>query len=262
MGARGSVRSRVQYAQIAPTYDRRYEAFQYEGVASCLLSVAQAAPAERILEVGCGTGHWLTRLGAVCEYTYGLESSLPMLLQCHRDVRDRVVCGEAGCLPFADSAFDLVFCVNAFHHFAHKQEFISQAARALRSGGALAIIGMDPHTGQDRWSLYHYFEGTREADLARYPSAKSIGNWMTQAGLVDVVAGTAEHIVDSLVGREALRSPFLEKSGTSQLVLLSEEAYAAGLARMKADVLQAEKTGQPLEFVVDISLALVTGRAP
>jgi len=41
-----------------------------------------------------------------------------------------------------------------------------------------------------------------------------------------------------------------------------EEAYQAGLERIKADLLQAEKSGVPLEFVVDISLALVTGRAP
>ena len=36
----------------------------------------------------------------------------------------------------------------------------------------------------------------------------------------------------------------------------------AGLERIEADLLQAEKTGQSLEFVVDVSLALVSGRAP
>ena len=56
--------------------------------------------------------------------------------------------------------------------------------------------------------------------------------------------------------------PFLQKGGTSQLALLTEEAYAAGLERIKVDLLQAEKTGVPLEFVVDVSLALVTGSAP
>ena len=59
-----------------------------------------------------------------------------------------------------------------------------------------------------------------------------------------------------------LQSPFLQTDGTSQLALLTEEAYSAGLERIKADLIQAEKAGQALEFVVDISLALVTGRAP
>ncbi|MGB9301813.1 MAG: class I SAM-dependent methyltransferase [Anaerolineae bacterium] len=184
-------RGRVDYDQIAPSYDQRYGALQYEGVASTLLSLAPAGSAERILEVGCGTGHWLTEPQAVFPHVYGLDSSIRMLEQADQELRDRLVCGEAGHLPLSEAVFDLIFCVNAFHHFDRKQETLTRAAQALRSGGTLAMIGMDPHTGQDHWSLYHYFEGTREADL-----------------------------------------------------------------------LQAEKMGVSLEFVVDISLALVTGRAP
>ena len=259
---RDMARGRVDYDQIAPSYDQRYGALKYEGVASTLLSLARAGPAGRILDVGCGTGHWLAQLRAVSPHVYGLDSSLGMLEQADQELHDHLVCGEASRSPFAQAVFDLIFCVNAFHHFADKREFITQAAPALRPGGTLAIIGMDPHTGQDDWSLYHYFEGTREADLARYPSAESIKNWMTEAGFVQVVSGIAEHMVHSLTGREVLQSPFLQKGGTSQLALLTEEAYAAGLERIKGDLLQAEKSGVPLEFVVDISLALVTGRAP
>jgi ubiquinone/menaquinone biosynthesis C-methylase UbiE len=255
-------RGHVDYDQIAPSYDQRYGALQYEGVASTLLSLARAGPAERILEVGCGTGHWLSELQPISPHVYGLDSSVGMLEQSNRDLRDRLVCGEAGRLPFARAVFDLIYCVNAFHHFADKREFITGAAQALRSGGRLAIIGMDPHTGQDDWSLYHYFEGTREADLARYPSADSVKGWMLDAGLVQVSSGIADRVVHSLTGREVLQSPFLQKGGTSQLALLTEEAYAAGLERIKGDLLQAEKIGVSLEFVVDISLALVTGRAP
>ena len=36
----------------------------------------------------------------------------------------------------------------------------------------------------------------------------------------------------------------------------------AGLERIKVGLLQAEKMRVPLEFVVDVSVALVTGRAP
>ena len=253
---------RVDYDQIATSCDQRHGALQYQGLASTLLSLARAGPAERILKVGCGTGHWLAQLRAVSPHVCGLDSSIRMLEQSNRDLRNRLVCGEAGRLPFAQAVFDLIFCVNAFHHFADKRKFITGAAQALRSAGTLAIIDMDPHTGQDHWSLYHYFEGTREADLARYPSADSIKGWMVAAGLVQVCSGIAEHIVHSLTGREVLRSPFLQNGGTSQLALSAEEAYAAGLERIKGDLLQAEKTGVPLEFVVDVSLALVTGRAP
>ena len=62
--------------------------------------------------------------------------------------------------------------------------------------------------------------------------------------------------------RSTLSRPPLRKSGTSQLALLTEEAYVAGLERIKVGLLQAEKMRVPLEFVVDVSVALVTGRAP
>ena len=77
-----------------------------------------------------------------------------------------------------------------------------------------------------------------------------------------VISGIAEHIVHSLTGRAVLQSPFLQKGGTSQLALLTEEANAAGLEPIKTDLLQAEKMGVSLEFAVDVSLALVTGCAP
>jgi hypothetical protein len=85
---------------------------------------------------------------------------------------------------------------------------------------------------------------------------------MTEAGLVDVMSGIADRIVYSLTGWEVLQPPFLQTGVTSQLALLTKKAYTAGLERSKADLLQAEKAGRPLEFAVDVSLALVTGRAP
>ncbi len=252
----------VNYDQFARTYDRRYDALEYEGIGSTLSTFARTASAGRILEVGCGTGHWLAQLQKVAPRVYGLDRSLGMLAQANQAPTHSLVCGQASELPFAETSLDLIFCVNAIHHFDRKQDFIVQARQALRSGGSLAIIGMDPHSGKDNWYLYRYFEGTYESDLARYPSTGSIATWMTQAGFVQVSCGVAERIRRSLTGREVLQSPFLQKDGTSQLSLLTEEAYQAGLDRIEAELREAERVGEPLEFVVDISLALVTGRAP
>jgi predicted TPR repeat methyltransferase len=72
-------RGRVDYDQIALSYGQRYGALKYQGVASTLLSLSRAGPAERILEVGCGTGHWLAQLRALSPYVHGLHSSLHIL---------------------------------------------------------------------------------------------------------------------------------------------------------------------------------------
>jgi hypothetical protein len=53
---------RVQYDAIAATYDRRYVQNDYSGVAKALTDFAGSESAGRVLEVGCGTGHWLRLL--------------------------------------------------------------------------------------------------------------------------------------------------------------------------------------------------------
>jgi ubiquinone/menaquinone biosynthesis C-methylase UbiE len=251
----------VHYDQIAPTYDERYATLEYPGVASTLLALARSLGGQFVLEVGCGTGHWLEQLLSVSPQIYGLDLSPGMLREASDALQGRLVCGDAGDLPFARSSFDFIYCVSSFHHFAHQQEFISEAARTLRSGGILAIIGMDPHIDGHDWSLYDYFEGTKEVDLARYPSADTIGGWLLDAGFVQVTCGIAERIERCLSAAEALQSAFLQKEGTSQLTLLTEEAYAEGIRRIKADLLRARAAGRTLEYRVDISLAVVTGRA-
>jgi ubiquinone/menaquinone biosynthesis C-methylase UbiE len=252
----------VDYDQIAATYDQRYGALEYEGIASTLLALARDGAVDRILEVGCGTGRWLAELQTVAPHVYGLDVSLGMLKEADPELMGCLVCGQASDLPFSEALFDLILCVSAFHHFDHKQGFILEARQALRPRGTLTIIGMDPHTRANHWYLYRYFEGTREMDLARYPSAESIREWMTDAGFLQIRSGVAEHIEKSLTGREVLQSPFLQKRGTSQLAILTDEAYEAGLNRIKADLREAETAGRPLRFEVDISLAMVTGRAP
>ena len=65
----------------------------------------------------------------------------------------------------------------------------------LRRGRALAIVGMDPQTEQDRWYLYDYFPGTRETDLDRYPSGEMILAWMREAGFARCERYLAARIV-------------------------------------------------------------------
>jgi SAM-dependent methyltransferase len=43
-------------------------------------------------------------------------------------------------LPFADSAFDLVVCVNVLNHVRDVQLLLSEARRVLRAGGHLAVV--------------------------------------------------------------------------------------------------------------------------
>lgn len=253
----------VKYDQIASTYDRRYDFRKYEGVASALHSMVQNLNAKRILEVGCGTGHWLSELQEVGRQVYGLDLSTGMLLEARKkNLQFNLTCGQACQLPYPDSSFDLIFCVNAFHHFAQPRLFIVEARRLLRPGGALGIIGMDPHTHRDRWYVYDFFEGAYEMDLKRFPSSGVIVDWMASAGMNPIERQVVERLMNQYHVQSVLEEPFLQKNNTSQLILLTEEAYAAGLRRIEQALEEAERQGRQLLLPVDISLVLVCGYVP
>jgi len=55
-------RPKVDYDRIAAGYDRRFVDGGTRGVAAALQALAGDLGAGRILEAGCGTGHWLESL--------------------------------------------------------------------------------------------------------------------------------------------------------------------------------------------------------
>jgi SAM-dependent methyltransferase len=250
----------VNYDNVAPTYDRRYSGGEPEGITAALLDVIRRVKAERVLEVGCGTGHWLAALQPCVRRVYGLDLSFAMLQKAQQQhPTTALVRGHANQLPFQEAAFDLVFCANALHHFDNPQEFVHDARGLLQPGGALVVIGMNPHSGRDRWSLYDYFPGTYETDLRRYPSPGTLMDWMIAAGFDSAEWRTAARIRETQVGHAILAHPILQRNGTSQLALLTDEEYEAGSARLKAAIANAEAAGKELSFSADISLAMVIG---
>lgn len=253
----------VDYDQLAATYHQRYVLNPLSGVAALLRGLVHDLGATLVLEVGCGTGRWLSELAPLVGHIVGLDYSAGMLRQSQAlRAPGSPVRGTAGELPLASGRFDLVFCVNALHHFPDPAQFVAEARRLLRPGGALAVVALDPHAGPGDWYVYDYFPGTRETDLARFPSAGRLLDWLTATGFERAAWQIAERIDTTLVGRDVLSDHFLRKSGTSQLALLSDEAYQAGLARLEAALAAAEARGQTLTFSAGLRLGAVVGYAP
>lgn len=248
----------INYDEIANIYDQRYRsAYKPEGIVAKLLDLARDVRPERILEVGCGTGHWVNVLQTTAQ-VYGMDSSFGMLQKARERKRTfSLIHGDGNSLPFRSNTFDIIFCVNTLHHFDNPSGFIHASRQLLRRGGALAVIGMNPHTGRDQWFLYDYFPGAYEADLVRYPSPGTIVDWMIAADFESATWQVGERILDTRIGREVLPLP---KNVTSQLTLLTPQAYRDGIARIEANLQEAEAAGETLMFHVDISLAMVKGR--
>jgi ubiquinone/menaquinone biosynthesis C-methylase UbiE len=250
--------SPVNYDVIAPKYDARYTQNPLAGVARELRALVSNSQACDVLEVGCGTGHWVLELLPLVRRIIGLDFSYGMLEQA-RSQNDQLLLtnGDANHLPFPSASFDLVLSVNALQHYGDQRAFISEARRLLRAGGALAIVNLDPHIGRDRWYLYDYFEGVQATDLRRFPSNGALLDWMLAAGFTRAEWRVAEHIHQEFVGREVLDNPFSQKGGSSQLALLSDAAYAAGMDCIHAAIANAKD--EPPVFVTDQWLTLLIG---
>jgi SAM-dependent methyltransferase len=199
-------------------------------------------------------------LRATAVQLYGLDLSMGMLNRARsRDRQLYLVRGRAGQLPFPAASFDLVYCVNALHHFDQQRAFVVEAQRLLRPGGALAIIGMDPHGRRADWYVYQFFSGTFATDLGRFPSWGTVLDWMVAIDFERITWQVVDRISDPKVGEAVLKDPFLAKNATSQLALLSDDAYAAGLTRIREALDAAQQAGRQLVFDSEILIGMLVG---
>ena len=243
----------VDYNSLAQTYDARYTFGTLPGIAAALERLAQRVNARDILEVGCGTGHWLRGLGASGRRVFGADASINMLAQARAKTTAPLAAARANHLPFNGPVFDLVFCVNAIHHFDDPRDFILRARALLKPGGALSITGIDPRA-RGRY-FYHYFPGTYEFDLQRFPSFGSVLDWMVAAGLERMEYSVADVSTREFEGAAVLDDPFLAKNSNSLLAALSPAEYGAGLANMRDAI--AASNGR-LRFREHLSFAMLS----
>jgi SAM-dependent methyltransferase len=237
----------TDYSAIAAQYDRRYEVQDSSDVERELLDFVGDAGTGPILEVGCGTGHWLRWLGVRDYDITGLDASRAMLdIATAKTPTPRLVQSRAEVLPWADGSFARLYCIDAFHHFTHEKAFLGEAYRVLQPGGGLMTMGLDIHNGDDSWWIYDYFPQTVEIDRRRYLPTGRIRQMMAEAGF----AGCRSLVVTSepwrMVARDYLESGELHKGMTSQLAVLSDDEYDRGIGRVVADIEAAEAEGEVL----------------
>jgi SAM-dependent methyltransferase len=243
------------YDKLANVFDERYQYQSFPGIQDWLRRLAISAETRKVLEVGCGTGHWLNILNHLQIELFGLDPSGAMLEKARLSTnRAMLICAAAEAMPFEPRFFDLIFCVNSFHHFRDPVKFLRDSRSLLRNNGRLAIFGLDPHAAGTDWYLYDHFPGVRERDLARYLPVAELKRLMAEAGFQNVFAEAAEHIEKAFKGDAVFKDPFLVRESTSQLLLVPEESYLQGRRAMAAAIEKAEGVGQSLLFHVDLRL--------
>lgn len=169
-------------------------------------------------------------------------------------------CAEA--IPCHQASFDRVFCINAFHHFVGQRAFLVEAHRVLCPGGGIMIVGLDPHTGLDRWWIYDYFPVVIGIDKRRYPSTGQIGSLMAGYGFMRTNTVEALHMPLQMPARFALETGRLAKTTTSQLAVLTDDEYEEGMGQLKRDMADREAQHETLTIGADLRLYATTAWLP
>jgi ubiquinone/menaquinone biosynthesis C-methylase UbiE len=92
--------------------------------------------AERVLEIGCGTGRLLATLGG--RLCVGIDVSEGMLrVAAGKELS--VMCADAHRLPFAGGSFEAITAGNGVFRYLDYDRAFAECARVLRRGGCLAV---------------------------------------------------------------------------------------------------------------------------
>ena len=131
-----------EYTALAATYDQRWSAYLDASLSMTLETVAES-PAERILDVACGTGLLLQSLAERPDRPelFGVDR-VPAMLETARHrlgQRATLLEGTAETLPFEDAAFQLVISTNALHYFEDADAALNDIRRVMSPSGNLVI---------------------------------------------------------------------------------------------------------------------------
>lgn len=99
-----------------------------------------------ILDVGGGTGEVISNISKTNKNIEGfiVDESKKMLKQGLSKDISGLILGRSSYLPFLENTFDMIICIDAFHHFKGKKDSLREMDRVLRSGGKIFILELNP----------------------------------------------------------------------------------------------------------------------
>jgi ubiquinone/menaquinone biosynthesis C-methylase UbiE len=157
----------------AERYDHQVEVLFGGGAAAMrrqalvpLKAALMGRPGARLLDVGCGTGHFLREVKANYPRlkVTGLDLSAHYLAVAQRELRSwsraQLVVGAAEAIPFADGQFDAITCIYLFHELPSgvRRAVVAEIRRVLKPGGTLVFVdSLQPGDEPDYDAMLDYF---------------------------------------------------------------------------------------------------------
>ncbi len=152
---------------------------------------------ERVLDVGCGEGHFASALLGVGAEVVGIDVAAEPLRRArerHPELDLRQIAAE-GAWPLQDASFDAVWAGEVIEHVADTAGWLSELRRVLRSDGILLLSTPDHGRLQMlRWALdRRAFEAHFDprADHLRFYTRRTLTALVEDFGFHDVAVRRA-----------------------------------------------------------------------
>lgn len=161
----------------ASVFNRWAPVYDVQSNPLLLLEERKAAPllpslrGANVLDVGCGTGRWLTRMEAFHPASLmGIDCSRAMLNHARKKVlpTTKLEHGHSSVLPGEDAWYNLVTASFLLSYVKDLQAFAFECARVVRPGGWLLLSDMHPVTAAERnWNRSFHVDGSA-VDIAAH----------------------------------------------------------------------------------------------
>jgi malonyl-CoA O-methyltransferase len=128
---------------------------------------------KHVLDVGCGTGRWMThaRDAGAGAAAIGIDLTRSFLAQAagKPDLRGRLAAGDAARLPFRDQRFDVVLCSFVMGYLESTSDVVGELARVVKPGGRIIMSDLHPAALEQGWkSSFRVAETVYEIERRPY----------------------------------------------------------------------------------------------
>lgn len=162
-----------------------------------VVAFSRAAPGATVLEVGSGTGNFLSLFEDRAAACIGVDLTFGMLAVARRRYPSQLlVQGDGESLPLASRSIDIASCAQMIHHVWDPLPLVKELRRVTRAGGYVLIV--------DQMATERFEEATRMTQLetVRDPS-HAVSR--PRSGYLTMVRAAGLEIVDERVHEDQSR---------------------------------------------------------